>query len=144
MGGMYGYLDFANRVRRPAVKYKAEFSSASYALEIERTFDCVGDEIVELSAIEVRFRGKTIYQTMDALPASAPLKIAIPDGVELGENELAVTANRDLGETSLAVMRVTLFQDDVEIRTEAIVSEPDLETVSGTVSFTIEREASDE
>lgn len=137
IGGMAGYIQFARSVHRPPSEYQADFATGLYEVELMRTFDCVADDLAELKALEVRFRGEAIFESAKNLQADERVRFEIPAGVENGENEISIIANRDFLDTELAAIRVTLFRNDVPLRKQTITSEPEIATVSGSVVFRV-------
>lgn len=133
IGGMSLYIQFARSVRRPAVDFQAEFSEAQFEVELQRTFDCVGDPLLEIAALEVHFRDEKIYASEADLPRDQPVRFLIKGGVETGENEISITANRE--EFGFGAIAVTLYRNDVPIQQATLPSAPDVPTVSGSVVF---------
>ena len=87
IGGMSVYIQFARSVRRPVVDFQAEFAEAEFEVELRRTFDCVGDPLLEVAALEVYFRDEKIYSSDQDLPQDEAVRFAVERGVETGENE---------------------------------------------------------
>lgn len=137
IGGMGVYIQFARSVRRPPPIVQADMAEGVFEVELARTFNCVADKFAELKALEVSFRGNVIYSKEEDIDAETPLRFSIPGGVETGENEISVQANRDFLETGLAAIQVTLYRNDVPIRRQTITSEPEISTVSGSVVFVV-------
>lgn len=133
IGGMSAYIQFARSVRRPAVDFQAEFSEAQFEVELERTFDCIGDPLLEVAALEVFFRGDKIYSSGGDLPREEDVRFSIEQGVETGENEISINANRE--EFGFGAIAVTLYRNDIPIQRITLPSAPDVPTVSGSVVF---------
>ena len=144
LGGTAAYTQFARSVQRPPIKLQKTQAAGRFEIEITRTFDVMADPLAELPALTASLAGQTLYTTDDALPASETIRFEIPRGVELGLNEIYVTANRDFLDTGLGAMSVTLLRDDVPLTRQIIPSEPDIATVSGAVLFDTEVEVADE
>ncbi len=133
--GTAGYTQFAKRVKRPPVSLEAEIADANFEVEIDRTFNAVPDRLAELPALEVLFHGQPVFSVDQPLDQQATVRFELPPGVELGINEINVLANRPLMDTQLAALRVTIFRNQVPIVHQAIISDPDLSTLNGTVLF---------
>ncbi|MEM7457172.1 MAG: hypothetical protein AAF456_22715 [Planctomycetota bacterium] len=92
--GVYGYTEFARRVRKPPIDFSAKLSSKDYSVEISRTFDCIGDPgWDEVKSLIVTFRGEEIISEIETVPADRPIVIEKLDGVLQRGNNIFVFAN---------------------------------------------------
>lgn len=135
--GTYFYTRFADSVRREAVVWQPQFAAGNYSIEIGRTFDCVPDDLFEAPAIEVVFRGQSIFSRNETVPADEPIRIENVPNVEEGENDFVVSANLMSAAGSLAAMRVRVFRDNAEIANRLVADSPDLSSISATVPFSV-------
>ena len=138
IGGVYGYIRFSQSVRRPPIEIAIDYAQGHYWLEIERTFECVPDPIFSPQSLRILFKGETVFETTESLSPDTPLTIEDVQGVEQGENELYLSANRAEGSSGLGVIKVTVFQNDIPIEMKMLTSEPGLSTVSGPLVFNVE------
>ena len=53
IGGIHSYLSFSNSVRRPPLTIEVTQADGIYSLEIERTFRCAADPILEEPSLAV-------------------------------------------------------------------------------------------
>jgi len=138
---LYGtsvYTQFADRVRANAVTWQPTYSAGKYAIEIDRTFDCVPDDLFEEPALSVRFRGKEIYRDDDRIAADQVIRIEDIQDVEVNDNDFNFTAYLDPDLQGLAAMRVRIFRDNAKIHESTITDSADLGSISGSVSFHVE------
>ena len=138
---LYGtsvYTQFADRVRASAVTWQPTYSAGKYAIEIDRTFDCVPDDLFEEPALSVRFRGKEIYRSDDRIAADQVVRIDDIQDVEVNDNDFNFTAYLDPDLTGLAAMRIRVFRDNAKIHESTITDSVDLGSISGSVSFFVE------
>ena len=136
--GTHLYTQFADRVHADAVTWQPSYSTGKYAIEIDRTFDCVPDDLFEEPALSVLFRGQEIYQSDGQLSADEVVRIEDVQDVEIAENELNVTAFLDPDLEGLVAMRVRVFHDNAEIQETTITDTGDLGSISGSVSFFVD------
>ncbi len=135
IGSTYAYLKFSDSVRRTAVVYEVSYAEQEYAVEIRKSFTAVGDPIFGTESLKVLFKGEPIYARTDEVPADETIVIRPLAGVEVGENELYVSATRQPGGAALGVMELVVKRDNFQIATATIASVPGLDTISGTVVF---------
>ncbi len=92
--GVFAYTQFAESVRRPPLQIKPKFASGTYSIQIDRTFDCVGDEDWgDVASLVVKFRGAEVLRRTDTIPANELILIDPLEHVEQLENEVYVFAN---------------------------------------------------
>ena len=137
LAGVYKYIAFAKRVRRPPVEIQVDYAQGDFSLEIDRSFDCEGDPIFGSESLKVLFKGETVYSQQDPIDRDQPVVIEDLQGVEAGENEIFVSANQKPPSASLAVMKVTVKRNGVSIAEHIVTSESGLPAVGGPVAFTI-------
>jgi hypothetical protein len=93
-GGVYAYTEFAESVRRPPLQVTPKLAAGSYSVQIDRSFDCVGDEDWgDVASLVVKFRGHEILRRTDTVPAGELILIDPLENVEQLENEIYVFAN---------------------------------------------------
>lgn len=137
IGGVYGYLRFADGVRRPPVEIQIDYATGNYSVLIETTFECVGDPVLELDALNVMFMGESIFSQPQSIPAGEQIEISPLEGVEVGENEIHVAATMSESTPGLGVLKATIQRDGVRVLEKLISSEPGLLEVAGPVVFQV-------
>ncbi|MGI9497982.1 MAG: hypothetical protein ACR2NK_18140 [Mariniblastus sp.] len=135
IGGIYSYLSFSNSVRRPPLTIEVTQADGIYSLEIERTFRCVADPILEEPSLAVQFGTNQIYIRKDEVPIEESILIGPIEGVEEGENEFLITATMDEFSETFGVVKVTIFRDEVPLVSKMFASESGLTSISGPVVF---------
>ena len=135
LGGVYVYTKFADSVRVSAVEINIDFSDADWSVEIRKTFTAVPDPIFGSDSLKVLFKGETVYSRSDEVAANETVEIRPLEGVEVGENELFISANRESNGAALAVLQVTIKKNDNPVNETTISGKPGLPTVSGSVVF---------
>ena len=135
IGGVFAYTQFADSVRREAIEYKVDFSRQQYSVEIRKTFVAAPDPIFATPSLKVKFKGDEILSRTDVIPATETIEIRPLEGVEVGDNELFISVNQELSEASLAVVMVTVKEDDIPVTETTITATPGLPVVSGSVLF---------
>jgi len=138
IGGMAAYIQFAKSVNRPPTKFDVEFATGKFEVEIERTFAAVPFEAAKVKAIEVQLKQLPVFERSNAVPAGEAIRFSIDEGVENGENELIVTANREFLSEGLAAIKVRVLRDDIPVAEKTITGAPNMEMISGTVLFKAE------
>ena len=137
LGGVYGYVRFADSVRRPALEIQIDYSDSEYSVDIERTFDCAGDPIFETESLKVLFKGEKVFAAADPIPAAQSIEIRPLPGVEKGENEIYVVANRESSTSGFGALKIVVKRDDIPIAEKTITSEEGLAQVGGPVVFKV-------
>ncbi len=135
LGGTFAYTKFADSVRHAAVEYNVDFARQEYSVEIRRTFAAAPDPIFREASVKVKFKGETILSVTDEIPAAETIEIRPLVGVEVGENELFISVNRQSADESLAVVQVSVKEDDIPVAEFTLASVPGLPVVSGSVVF---------
>ncbi|MFT5302421.1 MAG: hypothetical protein ACI87E_000842 [Mariniblastus sp.] len=138
IGGTFAYIQFAESVRRPAVEIHIDYDEAVYSVDVERSFECVADPVFSPAALKLTFKQETVYEHKATLPPETPLTISNLPGVEVGENEIYVSANRDEFATGFDAIRVTINRNGTPIMVQTIASEPFLSVVGGPIVFTVQ------
>ena len=138
IGGMAGYIQFANSVRYPAADFSAEYAQGRVELVIERSFECIPDELTETKSLEVRLKGEDIYSVDEILPPDQEVRFSIDDGVEVGDNEVLIVANREWLDAGFGALKATVLWNDIPIATETFTAEKDVELISGSLLFHID------
>ncbi|MDB2525936.1 hypothetical protein N9X53_04565 [Mariniblastus sp.] len=139
IGGVYSYLSFSNSVRRPPLTIEVTEAKGTYTLEIERTFRCVADPILEEPALAVQFGPNQIYIREDEVPIQERILIGPIEGVEEGENEFLITATMDEFFETLGVLKVTVFRGDTPLASKMFASESGLTSITGPLVFNSEK-----
>jgi len=149
LGGTFAYTRFAASVRRTAVDYEVEMASDVYSIEIRRTFTAVADSQPDpiwaretRPALEVRFKGQPLLVRENLAPASEEIRIDAIPAVEIGLNEIYVSANRALppadsiaSTSELAAMQVSIKQGDIMIAEATFSSTPGSPLIFGVLLF---------
>jgi hypothetical protein len=137
LGGVFGYVRFAESVRRTAVEVDIDYAEGLYSIEIQSTFDCQSDPILETEALKVLFKGQSVLKRSQPVSADETIEIKPLEGVESGENEIFVSANMKAPAPGLGAMKVTVKRNDIPVVEKLLTSVPGLPTVSGPVVFEI-------
>lgn len=143
---LYGtsiYTQFADRIRADAVTWQPTYSAGKYSIEIDRTFECVPDDLFEEPALTVRFRGKEIFRSDDRVPTDQVIRIDDIQDVEVNHNDFNFTAYLDPDLEGLAAMRIRVFRDNAKVQESTITDTADLGSISGSVSFFVEESPHD-
>ena len=135
LGGTYGYVQFAESVRRPSVEIQVDYAQGEYSVLIDRTFDCTGDPIFETESLKVLFKGEKVFAVSDPIPANQSIEIRPLRNVETGENEIYVSANRKTSSGGFGELKVVVFRDDIPIAEKTITSDEGLAQIGGPVVF---------
>lgn len=137
LGGVFGYVRFADSVRRTAVEIEIDYATGDYSIEVQTTFACQSDPILETESLKVMFKGEPVYSSDQRILANEVTLIPSLPGVESGENEIFVTAHMDPGVRGLQAMKVSIKRNDIPVAEKVLISEPGLGTVAGPVTFNI-------
>jgi hypothetical protein len=137
IGGVFAYVRFADSVRRTAVEIEIDYAEGLYSVEIQTTFDCQSDPILETEALKVLFKGQSVFQSRELILAYQITEIQPLEGVESGENEIYVAANMESPTRGLGAMKVTVKRNGIPVVEKLLTSEPGLTAVSGPVVFQI-------
>jgi hypothetical protein len=136
--GTHLYTQFADRVRASAVTWQPTYSVGKYSIEIDRTFDCVPDDLFEEPGLTVRFRGQEIYRSEGRLAASQVIRIEDVQNVEVNNNDINITAFFDPNLEGLAAMQIRIYRDNAKIQESTIADTAELGSISGSVSFFVD------
>lgn len=137
IGGVYGYINFARSVRRPPIEIEIDFAEGEYSVEVERTFECVGDPILGTESLKVMFKGEKVYAKTEPIPSDELVVVRPLERVETGENEIYVSANMPKSAKGFGALKVVVKQNDRLIGEEIISTVPGLASVGGPVVFTV-------
>ena len=135
IGGVFAYTQFADSVHREVIEFNVDFSRQEYSVEILKTFVAAPDPIFVAPSLKVKFKGEEILSRTDVIPAAETIEIRPLEGVEVGDNELFISVNQESSEASLAVVLVTVKEDDIPVAEATITAVPGLPVVSGSVLF---------
>lgn len=138
IGGMAGYIKFANSVSYPTADFSVDYAQGKLELVIERSFECVPYELAETKALEVGLKGKVVYSADEVLPVDREVRFTINEGVEVGDNEVSIVANRNGGDAGLGALQATVFWNDIPIAEKTITADKYAEIVSGTLLFHVD------
>jgi hypothetical protein len=138
MGGVFAYTRFADSVRRIAVAPVIEYAQDEFAVEIHQTFDAIPDPVLGTDSLIVKFKGKTVLRRSDEISADQVSKIQPLTDVEMGQNELFVSASRSPAGPALAVLHVVVSKNGNPIAETSLVSQPGLPMIAGPVFFFVE------
>ena len=137
VGGMACYIQFANSVRYPAADFSPEYAQGKVELVLQRSFDCVPYELTETKALEVSLKGEIVFSADKLLPADSEVRFPIDEGVEVGDNEVSIVANREWGE-QFGALQATVLLNDIPIAKQTFTVDQDAELVSGSLLFHID------
>ncbi len=142
IGGMYGYLKFADSVKRPVSNYQATPESKTVTAEIQRSATLYADTGFDLLALKIDYKGQTILQLEDTLTADQPVSVELPE-VEKGLNTISVLANfedpeqflSDTPAPSLYALDVVILVDGNEVHRQTFSSPTSTTPIGGQVKF---------
>lgn len=142
IGGMYGYLKFADSVKRPDSNYQATPEQKSVSVAIQRSATLYADSGFDVVALKVDFQGKTILEENDTVTADQPVSIELPE-VEKGLNTISVLANfedpekflSDAPSPTLYAMDVVIRVDGNEVQRQTFTSPTSTTPIGGQVKF---------
>ncbi len=142
IGGMYGYLKFADSVKRPDANYKATPEQKTVTVDIHRSATLYADAGFDVDALKVDFKNKTILQNQSNVPADEPISIELPE-VEKGRNTISVFANfedpekflSDAPSPSLFAIDVVIGVDGDEIHRQTFSNQTSITPIGGQVTF---------
>jgi hypothetical protein len=137
IGGVFGYVRFSNSVIRLPEELQIDFSKGDYSINLTRTFECEPLTFLGQPALKVMFKGDEIFVRNETLPVDEPVLIEKVTGVEVGENEILVSANMASSVQGLAVIKVEVLRNDVVMAEKILTGDSSLGVVSGPVVFTI-------
>lgn len=117
IAGTWFYTSFADSIRRQPAEIVPQIDDSRWTMKIERTFDCVPDPVSATTALSVKLKGETVFESTEAIPKSKELSInKLPD-IERGRNDLFIQANvatlddfEFSAEESPAALRVLLIR----------------------------------
>ncbi len=141
IGGMASYISFANSVSHPSVDFSLDYAQGKLELAIERSFECAPYELAETQALEVNLKGEVVYSVNEVLPADREVRFLIKEGIEVGDNEVAIVANRDWLNAGFGAIKATVLWNDIPIAEKTITAEKDVELVTGTLLFHVDADA---
>ncbi len=139
LGGVFAYTRFAASIQPVATTYQTELATEPYSVEIRRTFiaaplqDPVGSIDVRpeteslsqtsVAALQVHFKGVPILHRSDEIQQEEPIVIPLLEGVEIGDNELFISANQKLpNDVTFAALQVRVLQGAVTIAESTFTS----------------------
>jgi hypothetical protein len=140
VGGVYGYIKFAEGIRRPPTEINIDYSEADFSLEIERSFDCVVDPIFAPESLRVLFKGESVLAISKKIAVEETIRLEKLDGVEVGENEIYIAANRAEGSIGLGAIKVSIFRGGVLFDEQVLTSQQGIAEVAGPISFVVKSE----
>ena len=141
IGGMASYIRFANSVSHPTIDFSLDYAQGKLELVVERSFECVPYEVAETKALEVRLKGEVVYSVNETLPVDREVRFEIEEGIETGDNEIAIVANRDWLDAGFGAIQATVYWNDIPIAKQTITAEKDVELVTGTLLFHVDDNA---
>jgi len=139
---MYGYLKFADSVKRPDANYHATPEEQTVSAEIQRSAPLYADPGFDVVALRVDFKDNTILQENENLAADLPVMFELPQ-VEKGLNTISVFANfedpekflSDAPSPSLYAIDVVIRIDGNEIHRQTFSSPSSTTPIGGQVKF---------
>lgn len=155
LGGTYAYTQFAASVQYTASDYQADYTEDEFFIEIRKTFDSPPHPIFGESVV-VKFKGDAVYKSDENVSATEVIRVGPLPEVEIGENEILVTASRGdsgtdrsdqgngdssgTGAAALAVIQVKILRNETTVVEKMISAEPGLPMVRGEVEFSVDAE----
>lgn len=165
LGGTWAYLRFAASVHRDPAPYRTELADEIYTLEVLRTSALQpGPKIPGLSpnpslnptansqskstssslsqltsthSLKITFNGEPVYLSNSELPPDEALTIPPLNNVEVGLNEVFLSANIQPPVPSLAAVQLRIKQADRIIAESTFTSVPGSTLVYGVVVFEV-------
>ena len=142
IGGMYGYLKFADSVKRPETNYQPTAEQKTVTAEILRSATLYADKGFDVVALKVDFKNETILQQESNVPAAQPVSIEL-SAVEEGRNTISVFGNFEDPETflsetpspSLFAIEVIVRVDGDQIARQTFSSPTSTTPIGGQVTF---------
>ena len=150
IGGTFAYTKFAESVRPEPLEIKENFAQQDYHIQIFRTFDSEGDPDFDVASISVLFRGETIFESTEPIPATEVIEIKSLSNVVVEGNEVFVTANVksndddwDSEPKMQQAMRIVILEGESIIAENSFWLDPGNDSVAGTVSFKAQSHSED-
>lgn len=142
MLGMYGYLTFADSVKRPDADHQTVTETKTITVEIKRTARLFADPGFDIAALKVEFKNQSVAEISTDVPAQDSVKFELPQP-ETGLNTVNVLANFqdpqqflwDASPPSLFAVEVIVTANHVEIARQLFSSSNAAVPVGGQVSF---------
>ena len=142
IGGMYGYLKFADSVKRPDANYQSTPEQNVVTAEIHRSATLFADAGFDVAALKIDYKNETILQQRSNVPADETISIELPE-VEKGRNTVGVFANfenpekflSDTPSPSLFAIDVVIRVDGDEIHRQTFSSQTSITPIGGQVTF---------
>lgn len=135
LGGVFSYLRFVDSIQRPPVTLVIDYAEGEFEIEIERSFDCTSDPILGTESLVVKFKGSNVYATQERVPADEQIVFRVTEGVETGENEIYLIANREFATDHLDAVKIVVRQNGISIAETVLVSEPGIARIAGPIVF---------
>jgi len=142
LGGTLAYTRFAASVHREAVDYDVKLVDAVYTLEIRRSFIASADTDPDpiwgeesRPALDVRFKGQSLLVRESKVPVDEEIRIDSIPGVEVGANEIFVSANRESSSAEFAALQVVVKLGGSMIAEETFSSSLGSSLIYGTLEF---------
>ena len=142
IGGMYGYLKFADSVKRPDANYQSTPEQKIVTAEIQRSATLYADPGFDVVALKIDFKDATVLQEKNNVEPDRPVSVELPL-VEKGLNTISVFANfedpekflSDAPSPSLYAIDVVIRVDDNEIYRQTFSSPTSTTPIGGQVKF---------
>ena len=142
IGGMYGYLKFADSAKRPDTNFQSTPEQKTVTVEIHRSATLYADKGFDVVALKVDFKNQTILQHESNVPADQPVLTEL-SAVEKGRNTISVFANfedpekflSDTPSPSLFAIEVIVRVDGDEIARQTFSSPTSTTPIGGQVTF---------
>lgn len=146
IGGMYGYLTFADSVKRPDANHQSVAETKKITVEIKRSSSLFADPGFDVAALKVEFKNQLVANVDTNVPAQDPIIVELPNA-ESGLNTVNVLANfqdpqqflSDASPPLLFAIEVVVFANDVEIAKQLFSSSNAAVPVGGQISFDTQR-----
>lgn len=139
---MYGYLKFADSVKRPSTNYQSTPEQKKITAQIYRSATLYADPGFDVVALKVDFKNETILQKKSNVPADQTIAVELP-AVEKGLNTISVFANfedpeaflSDTPSPSLFAIDVVIESDGNEIQRQTFSSTTSTTPIGGQITF---------
>ena len=138
IGGMASYIRFANSVSYPTIDFSLDYAEGKLELVVERSFECVPYKWTETKALEVSLKSEIVYSVDETLPIDREVRFVIEEGIENGDNEIVIVANRDESDVGFGAIQATVYWNDIPIAKQTITAAKDVAIVTGTLLFHVD------
>jgi len=118
---VWQYAAFTERIRPQPMQITEQNSTGRYDIKMVCTFDCQGNDF-GFAAAKIQFRGKTLLERQDNLPAGQPLIAKDVTEIKIGRNDFHVQVTPVETATGAAPGGAFALQDAAESREPAAIA----------------------